>query len=163
VIFTRDAFTALNDVFGTFNRAATEKSGYNLQKNVMACADLARIINSDQVQSKLREIRTSVRVHDKTKKNPLKNRALMQRLNPNAKAQAALEAKAVEKRRADRKAALKHKRSKAGRAERAKRSARFNAVQDGLEESFKAAHQIILDEIKAGQYGAQDESEEDDE
>jgi len=48
----------------------------------MACADLARIINSDQVQAKLREVRQSVRVHDKTKKNPLTNKNMMRKLNP---------------------------------------------------------------------------------
>lgn len=160
-IFTKDAFTALNSVFGTFNKAGAEKGGYHLQKNVMACADLARIINSDQVQSKLREIRTSVRLHDKTKKNPLKNKAMMQKLNPNAKAAAALEAKATEKRRADRKAALKAKRSKAGRAAKAIRTKRFNALHEGLEASFKAAHQQVLDEIKAGQFGAAADQEDD--
>ena len=43
---------------------------------MMNCADLARIINSDQVQAKLKDIKHSVRVHDKTRKNPLKNKAI---------------------------------------------------------------------------------------
>merc|ERR1719329_760410 len=98
VMFTADAFKCLNKVFGTYRIKGVEKSGYQLNRNMMACADLARIINSDQVQSTLREIRTSVRSHDKTKKNPLKNKQMMQRLNPYSKTQRSLEEKAVEAR-----------------------------------------------------------------
>lgn len=57
VIFTEGAFKALNKVFGTDRYASAEKKGYHLNRTVMTCADLARIINSDQVQSKLREVR----------------------------------------------------------------------------------------------------------
>lgn len=85
VIFTEGGFRALNKVFGTNRYASDEKSGYHLNRSIMTCADLARIINSDQVQSKLRAVKSVSRVHDKTKKNPLKNKALMNRLNPFAK------------------------------------------------------------------------------
>ena len=161
VIYTKDAFAALDKVFGTYREKGTEKSGYQLNRNCMEVADLARIINSDQVQSKLRAMRGESNVRHTTNKNALKNKGLMQRLNPYAKTQAALEAKAVEARKVTRAAALKHKRSKAGRKEKAVRIARFNNVNAELEESFKVAHQVILDEIKAGQYN-QDESEEED-
>merc|ERR1712166_435937 len=57
IIFTEGAFKALNKVFGTNRYASDEKNGYHLNRSVMTCADLARIINSDQVQSKLRETR----------------------------------------------------------------------------------------------------------
>jgi large subunit ribosomal protein L4e len=77
VVFTEGAFKSLNKVFGTHRYGADEKNGYHLNRAVMTCADLSRIINSDSVQSKLREIRNNVRVHDKTKKNPLTNRAQM--------------------------------------------------------------------------------------
>lgn len=126
----------------------------------MACADLARIINSDQVQSKLREIRQT-ETFVKAKKNPLKNRVAMQILNPAYKSQKEAEKKSVEARRKARADALKQKRSKAGRAEKAKRTKRFNALAEGLEKSFKDAHQTVLDEIKAGQFGAAQESEDD--
>jgi len=119
IIFTKDAFAKLDGLYGS----ATEKSckkGFTQQRSLMACADLARIINSDQVQSKLRDQRTSVRAHDKTKKNPLKNRVMMQKLNPYSKTARELEAKATEARVAARKAALAKKHSKAGRAEKAR-------------------------------------------
>ena len=76
------------------------------------------------------------------------------------KTAAALEAKANEARKVARKAALKAKNSKAGRKEKAVRTKRHNALHSGLEDSFKAAHQIILDEIKAGQLNQNDSSEE---
>lgn len=49
VIFTQDAFNHLNHVFGTYREKSIQKSGYTLNRGMMACADLARIINSDQV------------------------------------------------------------------------------------------------------------------
>jgi len=91
----------------------------------MSCADIARIINSDQVQSKLRDVRQNIRTHDKTKKNPLKNKAMMQKLNPFAKKKAELVAK-LEKERAAKKAAnLKAKRAKAGRKAKSERTKKW--------------------------------------
>jgi len=150
IVFTKDAFEQLDALFGTYRERSSKKAGFQLGRNMMTCADLARIINSDQIQSKLRMQKVSHQQTSKGKKNPLKNKAFMQRLNPAAKALAAAEATAVEARRKARAAALVQKRSKAGRKEKAKRSARQQGLDAGLEESFKAAHQIILDEIKAG-------------
>merc|ERR1711934_1200644 len=64
VIFTKDAFNGLNSVFGSYKTGSTQKSGYALNRTVMSCADISRIINSDQVQSKLREVRQNVVLHD---------------------------------------------------------------------------------------------------
>ena len=87
----------------------------------------------------------------------------MQRLNPNSKAARAAEEKAVEARKKARAEALKQKRSKAGRAEKAKRTKRQIALDEGLEQSFKDAHQAILDEIKAGLINQESDEEEDEE
>jgi large subunit ribosomal protein L4e len=133
VIFTKDAFTALNNVFGTYREKGIQKSGYQLNRSLMAVADLARIINSDQVQGKLRAIRHSEFTPKTSRKNPLKNRTLLQRLNPYSKVQRALEAKAVVARQEARKAAIKHKHSKAGRQEKALRTKRHLALHSGLE------------------------------
>lgn len=152
VIFTKDAFTHLNKVFGTYREKGIEKGGYQLNRSLMAVADLARIINSDQVQSKLRAIRTTSFAASTTNKNPLKNRTLMQRLNPYSKVARELEAKAAAARSTARKTALKQKRSKAGRKEKAVRTKRFNALSAELEASFAAAQQVVEDEVKAGQY-----------
>jgi len=160
LIFTKDAFKALNTVFGTHRYASLEKSGYKLNRNVMSCADLARIINSDQVQSKLRDIKTSVRMHDKTKKNPLTNKAMMNRLNPFAKKKAEILAKAEKERQAAKAKALKAKKTKAQRVAKTKRSATYQGLQDGLNDAFKKAEDIIAEEEKAGNYVPGDTSEE---
>jgi len=47
IIWTKDAFKALNEVFGNWRTKGIQKTGYVLNRNVMTCADLARIINSD--------------------------------------------------------------------------------------------------------------------
>merc|ERR1712113_150266 len=161
IVFTKDAFEKLDGIFGTATEASSKK-GFTLNRTMMACADLARIINSDQVQSKLREIRTSVRNHDKTKKNPLKNRTMMQKLNPYSKTARDLAAKATKARIDSRKKALAAKKSKAGRAEKAKRTARFNMLNANLEESFRDAEKVIEDEIKAGLLDQDDSEEEED-
>ena len=150
IVFTKDAFEQLDALFGTYRERSQKKSGFQLGRNMMTCADLARIINSDQIQSKLRMQKVSTQQTSKGKKNPLKNKAFMQRLNPASKALRAAEATALEARKKARAAALVQKRSKAGRKEKAKRTTRQAGLEEGLEESFKAAHQIILDEIKAG-------------
>mmetsp|Transcript_32018 Transcript_32018/g.42432 ORF Transcript_32018/g.42432 Transcript_32018/m.42432 type:complete len:411 (+) Transcript_32018:45-1277(+) len=163
IIFTKDAFEQLDTIFGTYRERSAVKSGFQLGRPTMTCADLARIINSDQIQSKLRMERVSTDKTSKGKKNPLKNKTAMQRVNPAAKSLRDAEVKAVEARKTARAAALKAKRSKSGRKDKAVRAVRFNKVADELEASFQAAHQAVLDEIKAGEYRSESEEEEEDE
>ena len=166
VVFTQDSFKQLDQIFGTYREKSVAKTGFQLGRPMMSVADLARIINSDQVQTALREEKVGHNVSNKGKKNPLTNRVEMQRLNPASKdlrAAAEKATTAAQKARADR---LKAKRSKAGRKEKAARTSRFLKVQERLEQSFKDAHQKILDELAAGQYvvgGGDDDDEEDDE
>jgi large subunit ribosomal protein L4e len=166
IVFTRDAFESLDTIFGTYAAKGQGKSGYAMQRNVIDCADLARIINADQVQSKLRGIRVAVpdhELHDKTKRNPLKNSTMMQKLNPNHKAMVQVEKATVAKRVADRAKLLKQKRSKVGRKDKATRTSRFNGLAAGLEQAFVDAHQVILDEIKEGRIDVSESEEESDE
>ena len=160
VVFTKDAFEQLDSIFGTYRERATQKGGFQLGRNIMSCADLARIINSDQIQSTLRMERVNTDKTSKGKKNPLTNKTAMQRVNPAAKQLREAEAKAAVARKAARAAALKVKRSKVGRKDKAARSVRFNKLAEDLEASFQAAHQAVLDEIKAGEYRSDDEDEE---
>lgn len=74
----------------------------------------------------------------------------MQKLNPFSVTARANEIGACAERQKARTAALKHMRSKAGRAEKAARTTRQNQLNDDLKTAFKDAHQIILDEIKQG-------------
>lgn len=160
IIWTKDAFKALNNIFGSYRAKSVEKNGYVLNRNVMNCADLARIINSDAVQSKLRQVRTHEVLHDKQKKNPLKNRGLMAKLNPHHAAKRAAEKKAEEERHKARVANLKAARKAARKAKSARR-ATFNKLQGGLAQSFKDAEEALLREEREGQDVV--EEEEDDE
>ena len=137
VIWTQDAFKALNGIFGNYRRTEIQKSGYVLNRNVMNCADLARIINSDQVQAKLRQVKTSV-VQHVAKKNPLQNRALMNRLNPFDKVRRANEQKQQADRAKARAANIKKDR-KAAKKATAQRAKAFNKVWSTMEESFATA------------------------
>jgi len=163
VIFTQDAFKSLNSIFGTPTKVSQEKKGYRMNRSVMNCADIARIINSDQVQTKLREVRKSIRAHDKAKKNPLVNKAMMNKLNPFAKKQAELLKKAEADRKVKRAAAIKAKKSKAGKKSKAERTKGYHELQNGLKASFKAAEDLIAEEERQGNYVPGDTEEEDDE
>jgi len=80
VIWTKDAFERLDSIYGTYNKASTEKTHFTLPRPLMTNADLTRIMSSDEVQSHLRKARRNHRAHQK--KNPLKNRGVMIKLNP---------------------------------------------------------------------------------
>ena len=137
VIWTQEAFKALNGIFGNYRRTDIEKGGYILNRNVMTCADLARIINSDQVQAKLRVVRTSAPLHV-AKKNPLTNRILMKRLNPFDAVRRVAEQKANE---AAAKAHITNKKKErlAAKKEQKPRRKAFNAIWSAQAESFATA------------------------
>jgi large subunit ribosomal protein L4e len=160
VIYTADAFKCLNKVFGTYRERGIEKSGYQLNRNCMSVMDLSRIINSDAVQAKLRAVRKTDCFAKTTKKNPLKNKSAMNRLNPYFVTEQAAKVKADAVRSTARKAALKAKHSKAGRKDKAVRVARHNQLHKDLESSFAAAHKVVEDEIKAGLLKNEESDEE---
>lgn len=82
VIWTKNAFERLNHVFGTHGQPAVGKKGYVLERPILLNANLARIINSDEVQSVVRPKQKNVVLHDIHKRNPLKNKAIRHKLNP---------------------------------------------------------------------------------
>ena len=55
----------------------------SLPQHIMTMPDLARLINSDEIQSVVRAVKPRAR-RATIKKNPLKNSAIMTRLNPHA-------------------------------------------------------------------------------
>jgi large subunit ribosomal protein L4e len=102
VIWTQNAFAKLDQIFGTRTRASSVKSDFHLPRSVVSNPDISRIINSDEIQSKLRPAQVQRRFHVQ-KKNPLKNLGAMLKLNPYAKTvrrRAALAQVAKEKRAA---------------------------------------------------------------
>lgn len=80
-IWTQGAFDKLDALFGTYDNAATLKNGYHLPRTMMTNADLARIINSDEIQSHVRPSVTAP-ASIPAKRNPLKNPSVMAVLNP---------------------------------------------------------------------------------
>lgn len=84
VIWTKSAFEKLDSIYGSFEKTSEKKKGYVLPRPKMLNADLARIINSDEVQSVVRPIKKEFK-RAPLKKNPLKNLNTMLRLNPYAK------------------------------------------------------------------------------
>ena len=96
LVWTRSAFERLNHLFGTYDAPAKGKRGYRLERHTLQNANLARIINSNEVQSVVRPVQRNVRLHDRQKRNPLTNAALMNRLNPFDKERKAAVRKSVE-------------------------------------------------------------------
>uniref|UniRef100_A0A8C5N380 Large ribosomal subunit protein uL4 C-terminal domain-containing protein n=1 Tax=Leptobrachium leishanense TaxID=445787 RepID=A0A8C5N380_9ANUR len=74
-IWTESAFRKLDDLYGTWRKAAVLKADYNLP---------IRILKSQEIQKALRAPNKKVK-HRELKKNPLKNLRIKMRLNPYAK------------------------------------------------------------------------------
>ncbi|OIW05100.1 hypothetical protein TanjilG_06236 [Lupinus angustifolius] len=84
VVWTKSAFEKLDSIYGTFEQASEKKKGYVLPRSKLVNADLARLINSDEVQSVVKPIKKEVK-RSGVKKNPLKNLNVLLKLNPYAK------------------------------------------------------------------------------
>ncbi|XP_054785292.1 60S ribosomal protein L4-like [Prosopis cineraria] len=84
VIWTKSAFEKLDSIYGSFDKPSEKKVGYFLPRAKMVNSDLARIINSDEIQSVVRPIKKEIK-RAPLKKNPLKNLNVMLKLNPYAK------------------------------------------------------------------------------
>ncbi|KAL4830508.1 hypothetical protein H8958_021791 [Nasalis larvatus] len=83
-IWTESAFRKLDELYGTWCKAASLKSNYNLPMHKMINTDLSRILKSPEIQRALRAPRK--KIHRRVlKKNPLKNLRIMLKLNPYAK------------------------------------------------------------------------------
>jgi len=80
IVWTESAFKKLNEIYGSMKGGSTKK-GYRLPRAMMENADVARIINSDEVQSVLKPKLDAPKKFG-AKKNPLKNKMVMARLNP---------------------------------------------------------------------------------
>jgi len=96
IIWTEGAFKKLNETYGTLKGGAPLKKGYTLPRAPMENADLARIINSNEVQSVLRAKLEAPETF-KRKSNALRNKAVMEDLNPGSSERKAALAKASEK------------------------------------------------------------------
>ena len=86
IIWTKSAFARLDEIFGTSETESSVKKGYKIPRNIMTNPDLARLINSDEVQSVVAAPKEGGR-RAPLKKNPLRNLGALLKLNPAAKAQ----------------------------------------------------------------------------
>jgi len=109
-VWTQGAFAQLDKIFGTFRRASEQKNGYKLPFPTMINADLTRVINSDEVQSKLKPAQSTKLFRVVHKKNPLKNLGSMVKLNPYAKTLRRMELLAEEARNKKKEELLENKR-----------------------------------------------------
>jgi large subunit ribosomal protein L4e len=109
IIWTQDAFEALEGLYGSNRPNSSSKSGFQLPRSSMTNSDLTRIINSDEVQSVLREKITQQQKPSR-KRNPLKNLGFMIKLNPYAKAERRSVVRAQQRSAASRDAAIAAKR-----------------------------------------------------
>jgi len=128
-VWSKGAFEKLDTIFGTYETAGVSKKGYHLPHSMMNNADLARIINSDEIQSIVRPAVKATKVLP-PHRNPLKRRDVMDGLNPYA---ATARAAAVKKA-----AQNKDNHKKVVEAKRAERKVR-KAFKGRQKEFFAAA------------------------
>ncbi len=83
IIWTQSAFARLDTIYGNASRASA-KVDYHLPRAILANPDITRIINSDEIQSRVRPAHVQRKYHT-MKKNPLTNLGAMIKLNPYAK------------------------------------------------------------------------------
>jgi large subunit ribosomal protein L4e len=83
VIWTESAFRKLDELYGTWKTESSTKRNYNLPQPKMANSDLSRLLKSEEIRKSLRP-RKFTQAVKRIKKNPLKNPAVMARLNPHA-------------------------------------------------------------------------------
>jgi large subunit ribosomal protein L4e len=95
IVWTKSAFERLNHIFGTATAPGVGKKGYILERPLLVNANLSRLVNSTEVQSIVRPKRKNVQLHDRQKKNALKNKSKMNFLNPYNKERKAAETKAA--------------------------------------------------------------------
>jgi large subunit ribosomal protein L4e len=81
-IWTESAIKALNNQYGNAYEPGKLKSGYRMNAPLLKNADITQIINSNEVQTVLKAKQSKPKRTRTSKKNPLKNAALMARLNP---------------------------------------------------------------------------------
>lgn len=83
-IWTQSAFDSLDTIFGTQETESAVKKGFKVPRVPMANTDLARLINSDEIQSIVNAPKAP-KLGKTLKKNPLKNLGAMLKLNPYTK------------------------------------------------------------------------------
>jgi len=135
IVWTRGAFAKLAEIYGSVRRPSSQKKGWTVPRNIMTNSDVTRLINSDEVQSKVRApikgVRRAIR-----KKNPLVNLGALVKLNPYA-----LSARRSEVLAQQRRADIKAKKLQAAREKKAFPEAKHEVKQRENEAALVRAHE----------------------
>lgn len=161
IIWTRPAFERLNHIFGTQNTVGVGKKGYVLERPLLTNSNLARLINSNDIQSVVRPKRQNKVLHDRQKKNPMKNRSKMNFLNPFDKERRDNERKAHEKNKTtkeDRRKARLAKR-KANRKSGRQFILSFNKGLSGANQRTEKEYSDYIKSTKVGKAALVEEDE----
>jgi len=88
IVWTSSAFEALDEIYGSTTAPSALKKDFLLPSSLVSNADIGRLINSSEVQAVVREPKGQAKTKRAgvQKKNPLKNRQVLLRLNPYAAA-----------------------------------------------------------------------------
>ena len=88
IIWSSSAFKALDTIYGSTTTPSDLKKDFLLPSNIVSNADISRLINSSEVQAVVRPPKGDAKTKRAgvQKKNPLRNRQVLLRLNPYAKA-----------------------------------------------------------------------------
>lgn len=86
IVWTSAAFAALDKIYGSTTEPSALKKDFLLPSALVKQPDIAKLINSSEVQAVLRPVRGSAVMKRPIaqKKNPLRNRQVLLRLNPYA-------------------------------------------------------------------------------
>ena len=86
IVWTSAAFKALDEIYGSTTEPSAHKRDFLLPSNVVSQADLTRLINSSEIQTSLNAPKGEAvtRRSAVQKKNPLRNKQVLLRLNPYA-------------------------------------------------------------------------------
>ena len=130
-VWTKGAFEKLDAIFGTYDENSKLKSGFALPRSMMTNADLARIINSDEVQSVVKAP-TEICATIPKKRNALARSDVRVALNPYHAEVMAREAKSNS--------------AKVTKAEAGKKRKAHNAVSKKFAEQRKRCHAVASEE-----------------
>lgn len=86
IIWTEGAISKLDSIYGTGESGTSKKKDWIIPKNIISNADVARIINSDEIQTVIRP-KAERKMWIPRKKNPLRSKEVMFKLNPYARVQ----------------------------------------------------------------------------
>ncbi|KAI9707724.1 MAG: hypothetical protein M1836_000686 [Candelina mexicana] len=84
IVWTSSAFAALDKIYGSTTTPSAMKRDFLLPSNLVANADIGRLINSSEIQAVVRAAigEAKTKRAGVQKKNPLRNKQVLLRLNP---------------------------------------------------------------------------------